>query len=173
MRVANWIALIAIVSPGMGPALASDDGCEFRAERKASIDATGVTKIVLRTGAGDLDVNGRANSTRIEAHGTASAAKQELLDKVQLTVRREGNVVYLETQMPQDLGGWSWGKNEYASIDLIVAVPDLVAVGAVDSSGDATFKDLDSLILQDSSGDLDVARVAGTVDVGDGSGALE
>ena len=51
----------------------------------------------MRTGAGDLKVIGRANATRIEAHGMACAAKQELLDKVQLTVRREGNVVYLET----------------------------------------------------------------------------
>ncbi len=53
MRTANWIALVAIVSTGMGPAIASDDDCEFRAERKAGIDAAGVTKIVLRTGAGD------------------------------------------------------------------------------------------------------------------------
>ncbi len=103
MRAANWIALVAIVSTGMGPAFA-DDSCEFRAERKAGIDAAGVTKIVLRTGAGDLNVNGRANTTRIEAHGMACAAKQELLDKVQLTVRREGDVVYLETQMPQEPG---------------------------------------------------------------------
>ena len=81
MRAANWIALVAIVSSGMGPALASDDSCEFRAERKAGIDAAGVTKIVLRTGSGDLNVNGRANATRIEAHGTACATKQVLLEK--------------------------------------------------------------------------------------------
>jgi hypothetical protein len=175
MRAANWIAAVAIVSSGMGPACASDDSCEFRAERKAGIDAAGVTKIVLRTGAGDLNVNGRANTARIEAHGMACAAKQELLDKVQLTVRREGDVVYLETQLPQELGGWSWGKNknDYANIDLNVALPNLIAVDAIDSSGDATFEDLKSLTLQDSSGDLDLARIAGMVDVGDSSGDLE
>ena len=173
MRAGNWIALVAIVSSGMGPAFASDDSCEFRAERKAGIDAAGVTKIVLRTGAGDLNVNGRANTTRIEAHGTACAAKQALLDKVQLSVRREGNVVYLETQMPEDTSGWSWGRSDYANIDLNVSLPDLIAVDAVDSSGDATFEDLKSLTLQDSSGDLDLARIAGMADVGDSSGDLE
>ncbi len=173
MRAANWIALLAIVSSGMGPAFASDDNCEFRAERKAGIDAAGVTKIVLRTGAGDLDVNGRASTTRIEAHGMACAARQELLDKVQLTVRREGDVVYLETQMPQEQGGWTWGKNDYANIDLNVALPNLIAVDAIDSSGDATFEGLKSLTLQDSSGDLELERIAGTVDVGDSSGDLE
>ncbi len=173
MRAANWLALLAITSTGMGPAFASNDSCEFRAERKVGIDAAGVTKIVLRTGAGDLDVNGRANTTRIEAHGMACAARQELLDKVQLTVRREGDVVYLETQLPQAEGGWSWGKNDYAHIDLNVALPTLIAVDAVDSSGDASFEDLKSLTLQDSSGDLELERIAGTVDVGDSSGDLE
>jgi len=172
MRAANWIALVAIVSSGMGPALASDDSCEFRAERKAGIDAAGATKIVLRTGAGDLNVNGRANATRIEAHGTACATKQALLDQVQLSVRREGDVVYVETQMPQDQG-LSWGKNDNANIDLNIALPNLIAVDAVDSSGDATFEDLKSLTLQDSSGDLDLTRIAGGVDVGDSSGDLE
>jgi DUF4097 and DUF4098 domain-containing protein YvlB len=166
------MALVAIVSSGLGPAFASDDGCKFRAERKAGIDAAGVTKIVLRTGAGDLNVNGRTNATGIEAHGTACAATQALVDQVQLTVRREGNVVYLETQMPQEQG-LSWGKNSYANIDLNVALPDLIAVDAVDSSGDATFEDLKSLTLQDSSGDLDLTRIAGSVDVGDSSGDLE
>lgn len=172
MRAANWIALVVSLSSGMGPAFASDDSCEFRAERKAGIDAAGVTKIVLRTGAGDLNVNGRAKAARIEAHGTACAGKQALLDQVQLSVRREGDVVYVETQMPQDQG-MSWGRNDYANIDLNVTLPDLVAVEAVDSSGDATFEDLKSLTLQDSSGDLDLARIAGAVDVGDSSGDLE
>lgn len=172
MRAANWIALVVIASSGMGAAFASDDSCEFRAERKAGIDAAGVTKIVLRTGAGDLDVKGRADGTRIEAHGTACAAKQALLDQVRLSVRREGDVVYLETQMPQDKG-LSWGRSDYANIDLNISLPGQIAVDAVDSSGDATFEDLKALTLQDSSGDLDLARIAGMVDVTDSSGDLE
>jgi hypothetical protein len=172
MRGGNWIAVVALVSSGMGAAFASDAGCEFRAERKAGIDAAGVTKIVLRTGAGDLHVSGRAKATRIEAHGTACATAQALLDRVQISVRREGDVVYLETQMPPD-PGLSWGKNDYANLDLNITLPDLIGVEAIDSSGDATFEDLKSLVLEDSSGDLELQRIAGTVDVGDSSGDLE
>jgi hypothetical protein len=172
MRGGNWIALLAVVSAGMGCAFASDDNCEFRAERKAGIDAAGVTKIVLRTGAGDLHVSGRAKAPRIEAHGTACAAKQALLNQVQISVRREGDVVYLETQMPLDQGSL-WGKSDYANIDLNITLPDLIGVDAIDSSGDATFEDLKSLALQDSSGDLELARIAGGVDVGDSSGDLD
>ena len=82
---------------------------------------------MIRAGAGDLKVIGRANAVRIEARGVACAAKQELLDAAQITVRREGNVVYVETTLPQDDDDWSWGKNDYAYIDLGIALPSSIA----------------------------------------------
>lgn len=174
MRAGKWIALFAVVAPGMGPAIAlADDNCDFRADRSAGMDAAGVARIVIRAGAGDLKVRGAADARRIDAKGTACAGKQALLDQLQVTVRREGDVVYVETQLPQDQDGWSWGKNEYAYIDLGVTLPSNTAIEAVDSSGDATFEDLKSVAVQDSSGDLDLARIAGAADVGDSSGDLE
>jgi len=175
MRAGNWIALFGFVASGMGPttALALGDDCEFRADRNAGVDAAGVVKIVINAGAGDLNVRGNSDARRIDARGVACAAKQALLDQAQVSVRREGNVVYVETKLPQDGEGWSWGRNEYAYIDLGVTLPSNIATEALDSSGDATFEDLKSLSLQDSSGDLKLARIAGDVDVNDSSGDLE
>lgn len=175
MRARNWIVVVALVTAGMGPAaaFALGDDCAFRADRNAGVDAGGVVKIVIRAGAGDLKVHGNPDARRIDARGTACAAGQALLDQAQVSVRREGNVVYVETQLPQDNEGWNWGRNEYAYIDLGITLPASVAVEAVDSSGDATFEDLKSLSLQDSSGDLTLARIAGAVDVNDSSGDLE
>jgi hypothetical protein len=175
MRAGKWIGLFALVASGMGPAaaLGSDNNCDFRADRSAGMDAAGVVKVVIRAGAGDLKVRGSADARRIDAKGTACAGKQAVLDQLQVTVRREGNVVFVETQLPQDKEDWSWGKNEYAYIDLGVTLPATITVDAIDSSGDATFEDLKSLTLQDSSGDLDIARIAGAVDVGDSSGDVE
>ena len=68
------LALLALAPPA---ALAWGDGCKFTAERAAGIDARGVEKVVLRTGAGDLKVVGGARNVRIEARGTACAASQE------------------------------------------------------------------------------------------------
>ena len=99
----------------------------------------------IRTGAGDMKVVGRGNAVRIEARGVACASKQELLDATQISVRREGNVVYVETTLPQDDEKWSWGDNEYAYIDIGIALPSNIPVEATDSSGDATFEDLKSL----------------------------
>jgi DUF4097 and DUF4098 domain-containing protein YvlB len=173
MRAGNWIALFALVASGMAPVAMSAESCDFRADRNTGWDAAGVVKIVIRTGAGDLKVHGNADGRRIDAKGVACAGKQALLDQSQVSVRREGNVVYVETKLPQDDDDGSWGRNEYAYIDLGVTVPDNIAVEAIDSSGDATFEDLKSLSLQDSSGDLTLARIAGSLAVTDSSGDLE
>jgi DUF4097 and DUF4098 domain-containing protein YvlB len=170
MRSRYWLLLLAL---GPATAFAWGDGCKLRADRAGGVDAKGVEKVLLRTGAGDMKVIGRSNAVRIEARGVACAAKQELLDATQINVRREGNVVYVETDLPQNQEGWSFGNNDYAYIDIGIALPSDIPVEAIDSSGDADFEDLKALTLQDSSGDLTIHRVAGLADVGDSSGDLE
>jgi len=170
MRLACPLLLLALAP---ATAFAWGDGCKFTADRAAGIEAAGVEKVVIRTGAGDMKVVGRGNAVRIEARGVACAAKQPLLDASQISVRREGNVVYVETTLPQDDSNWSWGNNEYAYIDIGIALPSSIPVEATDSSGDARFEDLKALTLQDSSGDLNITRIAGLADVGDSSGDIE
>src|SRR4249919_3449253 len=156
MRYQYWIPLLVL---GPASACAWGNDCEFRADRAAGLDAKGVEKVVIRAGAGDMKVIGRGNAVRIEARGVACAAKQELLDAAQISVRREGNVVYVETNLPQNQDGWSFGNNEYAYIDIGIALPSSIPVEATDSSGDADFEDLKALTLQDSSGDLSIHRI--------------
>jgi len=169
MRYGNWLLLVAL---GPATAFAWGNDCDFRADRAAGVDAKGVEKVVIRAGAGDMKVVGRGNAVRIEARGVACAAKQELLDATQINVRREGNIVYVETAMPQDENSGLFGRDGYAYIDLGVALPANIQVDATDSSGDATFEDLQAIVLQDSSGDLQLDRIAGLADVNDSSGDL-
>jgi DUF4097 and DUF4098 domain-containing protein YvlB len=168
----RYALLLVALAPATS--LAFGDGCKFTADRTGGVDAKGVEKVILRAGAGDLKMLGRANAVRIEARGVACASNEDLLAQAQLSVRREGNVVYVETSLPQDNdGGWTWGNNQYAYIDLGVALPSSIPVEAIDSSGDSGFEDLASLTLQDSSGDIEIHRVAGLVDIGDSSGDIE
>jgi DUF4097 and DUF4098 domain-containing protein YvlB len=170
MRFTSALLLLALTP---ATAFAWGDGCKFQGDRAAGVDARGVEKVVLRTGAGDMKVVGRGNAVRVEARGVACAAKQELLDATQISVRREGNVVIVETALPQNDEGWSWGNNEYAYIDIGIALPSSIPVEAIDSSGDATFEDLKALTLQDSSGDLELYRMDGLLDVSDSSGDID
>jgi DUF4097 and DUF4098 domain-containing protein YvlB len=170
MRSKFWLLLLAL---GPATAFAWGDGCEFHEERAAGVDAKGIEKVVIRTGAGDMKIIGRSTAVRVEARGTACAGKEELLDAAQISVRREGNVVYVETQLPDSDKGWKWGKDEYAYIDIGIALPSSVPVEATDSSGDTTIEDLAALTIQDSSGDLEIHRIAGLADVADSSGDLD
>lgn len=169
MRCRIWLTLLAV---GPATAFAWGDGCEFRADRAGGVDAAGIEKVVIRAGAGDMKVVGRSNAVRVEARGTACASTQELLDSTNISVRREGNVVYVETELPRKDGSWKLGVNQSAYIDIGIALPLSVPVEAVDSSGDAVLEDLAALTIQDSSGDLEITRVAGLVDVGDSSGDI-
>lgn len=170
MRLNIWLALALL---GPAATLAASDDCKLRADRAAGVDAKGVEKVVIRAGAGDLKVVGRSNAVRIEARGVACAGRQEMLDAAQISVRREGNVVIVETALPQYEEGWSWKNNDYAYIDLGIALPANLPVDATDSSGDAVFEDLNSLELLDSSGDLRVSRTAGALNVTDSSGDID
>jgi len=170
MRFRYLLLLIALTP---ATSLAWDVGCKFKADRAAGIEAGGIEKVVIRAGAGDMKVVGRGNAVRVEARGVACAAKQELLDASLISVRREGNVVFVETTLPQNQDDDTWGNNDYAYIDIGIALPSSIPVEAIDSSGDATFEDLKALTLQDSSGDLKINRIAGLTDVSDSSGDIE
>lgn len=175
MRFRNILTRYGLLALALVPAtsLAWGDGCKFTADRAAGVDAKGVDKVVIRAGAGDMKVVGRGSAVRIEARGVACAAKQDLLDQTQLSVRREGNTVYIETALPQDGSGWSWGNSDYAYMDVGIALPSNIAVDATDSSGDSEFEDLAALTVQDSSGDLEVRRIAGLAEIGDSSGDID
>ena len=144
--------------------------CEFRAERTGAIDTQGVQKIVLRTGAGDLKVQGR-DGARIEAKGDACASSQALVDAVAISVRREGSIAFVESVIPLE----KLNKKEregYAYIDLDITLPANLPVEAEDSSGDAELSGLAALTVRDSSGDLEIERVKGALDVQDSSGEV-
>lgn len=172
MRYGICLVLLGTLAGGSAPALAWGDGCEFKADRSSGVDAKGVEKVIVRAGAGDMKIVGRSTAVRVEARGVACAGKQELLDATNISVRREGNVVYVETTLPHEGGGWNWGKNDYAYIDLGIALPSAIPVDAIDSSGDTVIEDLAALTLQDSSGDLEISRIAGLADIGDSSGDI-
>lgn len=175
MRFSHIRSGLILLALAPAATLAWGGDCKFSADRAGGVDAKGVEKVVIRAAAGDLKVVGGARNVRVEARGTACASSQDLLDQTQITVRREGNTVYVETGMPQDTngGGWLLGRSAYAYIDAGIALPSNIPVDAIDSSGDAEFEDLHSLTLQDSSGDLEIERIAGLADITDSSGDIE
>jgi hypothetical protein len=173
MKTRLIVILTAMLAALVAPKAQAWGNCRLTAERAAGINTAGATKIVIRAGAGDLEIRGLANTTRLEARGGACASSQALLDAIRLNVRREGDVIFVETDLPQyDLGNITMGNGDNAYLNLGVALPNNIAVEGLDSSGDATIFDVASLEFQDSSGDFTARSIAGAVSLQDSSGDL-
>jgi Putative adhesin len=153
-------------------AAAVADSCKFSAERSAAIDSGGpVRKVVLGTGAGDVIVRGEERAG-VSASGRACASSQELLDGIQLEVRREGDTVYMKTVQPTPDDGIFWASR-YAYLDLTVRLPRSAELSLEDSSGDLEVGSVRTASIVDSSGDQLIHDIAGDLDVIDSSGEID
>jgi hypothetical protein len=140
-------------------------GCDLRAPRSATVDAAGARVVRIEARAGDLRVTGKPGLNQVAAEGTACAPDQDTLDQIELIAERRGDEVVLEARIPDGRGA--------RHLDLEITVPESLAAIVHDSSGDATFENLASLDLRDSSGDVTLRGAAGDVSIEDSSGDLE
>jgi hypothetical protein len=163
VRLVAVVVLLALPLP----ALAWDD-CKFSADRKAGIDTTGAERVEILARAGDLTVRA-APGTGLGAAGRACASSQAFLDQTQLHVRREGAVVRVEVQVPDQMAGIG---TFYASLDLQVQVPTGLPIEVTDSSGDMTLEGAHVLRVTDSSGDILARGLQANVEINDTSGDL-
>ena len=144
------------------------DLCRHAAERRASHDTAGATRVVIEARAGELDVR-PARGTTLEAHGRACASRESWLAQTDVRVRRDGDMVRVEVLMPENMSGLGL---VYATLDLTVEVPAALPVEITDSSGDLEVRDLRLERLTDSSGDIEVLRPLGDLELDDSSGDL-
>lgn len=161
--------LLATVAAMAAPeARAWGGSCRHEARLAGDAELAGASRVVVAAGAGDLSVVATPDARRLAARGKACAKTEELLAQIKLTVRRDGDVVYVETRLP-DESGTNWSDN-YPSLDLDIALPGNIPVEITDSSGDLVVRKVASLLLRDSSGDVSISGVTGAVDVQDSSG---
>jgi len=163
--------LTAVAAAALIPYTVRAEDCKFQADRRGGEDVSGIEKIVVVAGAGELDVRGTPNAKRIEATGRACASSQPLLEKTALKVHRKGSTLYIEAELP-DLKHTLTIGNVYANLDMKVTLPDNLPVQAQDSSGDSALANLKSLEMLDSSGSVTVRDIAGLVDLTDSSGDI-
>lgn len=144
------------------------DTCRYQADRKAGIDATGATSIVVNARAGDLSLRPAAART-LAAAGRACASSEKFLQQTDISVRREGSVIHVDVLVPDQMVGIGVF---YASLDLTVDVPKGLPVELTDSSGDIAASDVRIAKLTDSSGDIVLHKLAGDIEIWDSSGDI-
>lgn len=164
--------LSVVVFSVLAAQIAAAEDCKFSKDHSVDVDMAGAKRVVLQTGAGDLIVRGEDGRSAANASGRACASSQDLLDKVQLETRRDGDAVYIKTLMPS----WddeTYAFNRYAYIDLTVLAPKTAELALEDSSGDLKVSSLASAVVADSSGDQTIRDIAGALEVSDSSGDIE
>jgi hypothetical protein len=147
------------------PAGAWDEGCHVRADRNVEIDASGVERVEIVAAAGDLEVRGRPDATRVVASGKACASDEDELSQIQLRTERDGSIVRLIAEIPT-------GVDDGAYLDFRVELPEHAIVDIKDSSGDVTLRQVSGVGVRDSSGDVRIDQVPGPVTLEDSSGDL-
>ena len=163
----RWIA-IAALAVAVGVAAQEREQCRYEAERSANIEASAGDRLVLVARAGSLRVEGRSGITRVQVRGRACASSEDLLERLQLESGRSGGVVRVE--MPEFEQGWSFGRDRYARLDLVLEVPAGMVAEITDGSGAAVLRGLGRLRVDDGSGELTIEDIGGDLTVEDGSG---
>lgn len=150
------------------PAGAWDLGCKYTADRKASADSAGVQRVEVFARDGDLTLRPAA-APAVVAFGKACASSEQYLEQTQVHVRREGNVLQVVVQVPEEMKGIGL---LYTSLDLTVEVPASLPVHVTDSSGDVTIDRARVVRVTDSSGDIEARGLPADIDIDDSSGDI-
>ena len=150
------------------PAAAWDLNCKYSADRRAELDAAGAERLEVVARAGDLKVEPGPGAV-VSASGRACASSEEFLEQTQIRTQREGSVLRVFVQVPDEMKGVGIF---YASLDLTVRVPDSLPVSITDTSGDMTVENVRVTSITDSSGDMLLRGTRGDVELNDSSGDL-
>ena len=175
---AKAILLISVALAGFAafsPAHAWPGGnCKFKADRHAQAAIAGAKSIAIRVGAGDLVIRGRKSGSDVSVRGKACAQTDALLQKTDVSVVREGDIIHISSVIPpsgRPTVSLLWTTSD-PYIDIAIDLPQDVPIALEDSSGDILVSDIAGGTIRDSSGDLVIHRVSGNLEVSDSSGDI-
>jgi len=158
-------AVVILVVAGCAPGLVGfAASCSETASRTATVDADGLTAVLVRAGAGSLRIVGREDTTEIRVDGMACAPTRDELERVDLTTRRSGSELIIEAPSRDVRRG---------QLSMTIEMPAGLPVGVNDGSGSLEIRGVASVAVEDGSGSLRVESIAGDVRLIDGSGGID
>lgn len=146
--------------------------CAHEQEIQVTLDLTNTELLSVLAGAGDLEIRGNVGGNVAVATGRVCASKAEWLAEADL-VTREGTEASIAVSLPDVDNGWNITGNRYVYMDLVVEVPDNIALDVKDSSGDMDVISTGTITVRDSSGDIDLEDINGDIYLNDSSGDID
>jgi len=149
------LSLLAVL-----PALAGAE-CRYTADRNFDIPAAGLSTLEFELGSSDVVVEGVPSLDEVEVRGRACASDQAWLPELTVDQHRSGDRLVITPHDGHDLRISNWFGSNYAYVDLRVRAPAKLAATIKSASGDAEARNLAAVDFDTSSGDIDVAHIAG------------
>jgi DUF4097 and DUF4098 domain-containing protein YvlB len=157
-------ALVVAVAPSLHAQWYSED-------RTATVDAAGIRVVRIEAKAGELRVTGRRGVSDVVVRARARANEERYLGDIRMVAERRGDVVRVAADLP-DIEWRSAWRNVERALDLVIEIPEGVAVEITDTSGDVELSGTGDVELDDNSGDVTIDGVIGNVRLSDGSGEV-
>jgi hypothetical protein len=157
-------------------------GCSYDEEFSDAISAAGMNTLRVLSDDGDVQVVGRPGLNTVRVFATACSSDRSTVGDIDFELFRSGTTVEIETIVP---------NRDNAHLDLVIEVPEDMAVVLYNDAGDIEVRDVDLVYIDDESGhidvrniffdveivdesgDIDVFNVDGSVDIDDGSGDID
>jgi Toastrack DUF4097 len=167
-----WATLLAALLIYQFSTDTAADWCKYEKEIDLTLDLSDSDVLAITAAAGDLEVRGVSGSDNAVIKGKVCVSKQAWLDKAEIETT-PGKRAQINVNLPESNGGWSLFGSNYATLDLEIELPQDIALDVRDSSGDATFRNIAAMELQDSSGNIEIEGTTGPVSIKDSSGDIE
>jgi len=151
---------------------AEADWCKFEKDIELTLDLTGSDLLAVTAAAGDLEIKGVEGLDEAIISGKVCVSKEAWLEDAQVETV-SGRQAKIIVDLPNNDGGWSVFGNSYAQMDLVIEVPQDMALKIKDSSGDTELSDVAAIELQDSSGDIEIENSSGPISIRDSSGDID
>jgi DUF4097 and DUF4098 domain-containing protein YvlB len=153
-------------------------GFSYEAEKKMSLDASGIKELNIDSGAGFLKVKGVEGAKAIEVKALIvikgiddDDVKSFIEDKIILKLKKKGNDAVLESRVKTNIS--SFFKRREVRIDVEVTMPKHLELIVDDGSGLITVSDVSGNVeIEDGSGSIDVEQIGGNLEIEDGSGTI-
>lgn len=148
--------------------------CKHSAPREATLDLTGIERVVIELGRHELDLLGTAGNPGVGTlTGRACATDPELLPHLDVRQFREGSTLRLRAEhVAESHTTFVFFGSHYEYLSLKVELPSNLPILLDVGSGDARVDGFDTLELDLGSGDVDIVRLAGKLTAEVGSGDL-
>jgi hypothetical protein len=138
--------------------------CEYDETWTESVSASGIFAMRVLADQGDLRIEGRPGISTIRVRATACANNRNTVDEVDFDLFFSGTEVEVESFAP---------RRDGARIDLVIEVPEDMAVAIYHDDGNIEVRDVDVVFIDDDSGNIELQNIRFDVDIEDESGNID